>query len=261
MTTYSHSIVALDRLELPEYQRGREENRIKEIAANWNPGKVGVIILARREDGRLVILDGSHRVGGGILAGVTELPALIYEDLSVPEEAEMFLGLNDSRKVQPVDKFKAAVIANDPMAVEINAALHDFGWRVSWSSDPGNFAAVTAAKAVYKGAGLPGCNTGLQLVRRTIEFITRTWGHDRDGMQGYMFRAVASVLARYEGQIDVASLSERLSKTPASHFLADGRRMGEATRQHRHAAIARVMIHQYNKRRRSGVVPDYDWKS
>ena len=261
MTTYSHSIVSLDQLELPEYQRGREERQIAKIAENWNPGKAGVIIVARRKDGRLVILDGSHRTAGAIRAGIKELPALIYEGLSLEEEAAMFLGLNDSRKVHAVDKFKAAVIAKDEMAREINDALTAHGWRVGWSSDPGVLAAVTALQQVYKGIGLPGHEAGAPLVDRTLNFITKTWGHDRDAAQGYMLRAIAAILVRYEGQIDAAALSNRLSKVPPSHFVEGGRQLMSITKQKRHAATARVMIDHYNSRRRSGIVPTFDWSN
>lgn len=259
MKTHHNSIVNVADLQMPAYQRARQAPHVARIAAAWNPAAAGAITVSRRADGTMVILDGSHRVGAAIEVGCKTLLAIVYEGLTLAEEAAMFLELNNTRKLGAIDRFRAAVLAGETAATEINDAITALGWKVSYSSDDGNLAAVAAIEGVYKAQGIPGHAGGKDFVYEVLDVITRAWGRDRDGMQGGLIQGISSVLGRYGDQIDVDGLVDRLAKTTPNRLLGQGKSLSDALNVRVRGGVARAVVNLYNQRRRSHVVQPYEW--
>lgn len=105
----------------PVYQRDGSqvsEGKILRIAGNWSWMACGVLLVAER-DGSFFVMDGQHRWKAALRReDIKELPCLVFETISVEEEARAFLSANTERKpVTGWDKYKALVAIKDPAAL------------------------------------------------------------------------------------------------------------------------------------------------
>src|SRR5882757_843247 len=115
------------------------------LKRRFRPDALGVIVVSRRDDGNIHIIDGQHRAELCRRSGYTEpLACLVYVGLSLAEEASMFRLLNDRRKVNVIDSFRIRVVEGEPVATELADILAAHGWSVQASKSKGSFAAVSA---------------------------------------------------------------------------------------------------------------------
>jgi len=109
----------------PRYQRkvsSASMGRIRKIVRNFSWPRFGAIIVSKNGDGYSVI-DGQHRTIAARTMGVASVPAVISEG-DVVSQAKDFVGVNTVRTtVATIDKFRAAVTAGDPVAVEVSELL------------------------------------------------------------------------------------------------------------------------------------------
>lgn len=80
------------------YQRvfqARNEQRCRDLAANWNWSLYTPIIVAGLGDNLFAVIDGQHRAAAALAAGISELPAWsIVADIK--QQAKSFLAVNAS---------------------------------------------------------------------------------------------------------------------------------------------------------------------
>ena len=104
--------IPLELCTIPAFQRNDTKN-IARIAEAWNDTKCGYITVNSHED-RFSVIDGSHRVRAARLCGKTHILAKVYQNLTLEEEAEVFVHQQDNvTKLTPYDKFNAALLAGD----------------------------------------------------------------------------------------------------------------------------------------------------
>src|ERR1051326_3709263 len=94
------------------YQRALNDAKRLRIASKWNWAACGVLLVARRKDGRLYVIDGQHRWAAAMSrADITDLPVAIFDlSGSIEDEATDFLIANKERKpLTGVESFKAQI--------------------------------------------------------------------------------------------------------------------------------------------------------
>jgi hypothetical protein len=119
------------------YQRALNNAKRLRIASSFNWAAFGVLIVARRDDGSLWVIDGQHRLmAAQSRSDVQEVPAVIFEfGANLVDEATDFLIANKDRKpLTGVDSFKAMVVSEDPIALEVQRMIHDAGRTVGEST-------------------------------------------------------------------------------------------------------------------------------
>lgn len=90
------ALVALTALTTdPSYQRATNTDRVARIQKHFAPYKCTSLLVNKRADGTLVLLDGQCRAMALTTLGIAEWPAVIYSDLSVEDEAKTFLSFRD----------------------------------------------------------------------------------------------------------------------------------------------------------------------
>jgi hypothetical protein len=112
------------------YQRDQvSENKVREIARSWDWVLLGALMVVKRNDGSLWVFDGGHRTRASFYRDdVTLLPCMVYEIDDLSNEAKAFLGKNLMiTNVRPVDKYKAAVCAEDEIAKKAENLLSELG--------------------------------------------------------------------------------------------------------------------------------------
>ena len=129
--------VAVDRLSVdPAYQRAIDGGHSRKIIFGmvkcWDWALCQPLVVSRRQDGGLFILDGQHRHAGAVERGdIPHLPCVILSGCDVAGEAETFVALNTRRqKLSQADIFSGMLAAGDPIAKATAELLDQTGWRI-----------------------------------------------------------------------------------------------------------------------------------
>lgn len=245
----SLEILKVKDLEVDQYaQRTYKDAHAQHLADSWDPEQVGIFKVSRRAKGQLMVLDGQHRRSAMLKLDkdAEEIFALVYEGLTLSEEAKIFLRDNvKNRKPTTVDIFRISVVAEDPVAVEIDKVLRDRGLHVALDAGNNSVPAVGALNWLYERGGAV-------LLGRTLDLVDRAWGAEaRGGRDGNMLKGLGYVLSKATGAtLDVESLAFKLgAEAKPSQLLGRARTHKHATGAALWREMANVAVAIYNKQR------------
>src|SRR6188474_1918763 len=114
----------------PGIQRAHLDLRkIERMVANFNPAALGVITVSQRNRLTKIVLDGMHRrqTVSLVTDNTGKLLCHVFKGLTRAEEAQMFLDLNNGNPVSLLDKFAVRLVAEDPVALEIDKMTKAYG--------------------------------------------------------------------------------------------------------------------------------------
>lgn len=242
-------------------QRQLQEPRAEAMAEDFQPHALGLLTASKRADGHVYILDGSHRVSAARRANYDGLMATrLFENLTLKEEAALFLTLNSSRAVQAIDRFKVRITEGEPVAVGINDILKRYDLHVDWANNSSLnvISAIGALEKIYKGAGVREEGTHADLVDKLVSTITKSWS----GGDGKMVRSTFSrvileglgyFIATYNKRIDYERLIFVLSNTTPGAIVTNTRTLKEAKVKGPSLGknAAQVILNLYNNRNRA----------
>jgi len=130
--------IHLERLSVDSiYQRSTDnvasERLIASIAAKFDWRLCAPLVVSRRSDDVLAIIDGQHRWMAAQRRGdILQLPCCIFRYGSREEEARMFILANRARKpMNRLDDYYAALAAADEDALEIRQLVTDAGLQIA----------------------------------------------------------------------------------------------------------------------------------
>jgi hypothetical protein len=244
----------------PAVQRSLDRARVNRMIADYDPDGVGVLVVSDRGDGTLHVADGQHRVATTIGVGLQDkaLPCLVYKGLTRAQEAALFRRLNNTRGVQPIDKFRIRVVEGETMAVQINTVLEQHGWTVKAHRTDGTFMAVSAIESVYKASNRGRKERTASTVDLLIATLTAAWGHNPDGVRNEIVSGVGAVLIRHP-HLDFHKLFGVLSAVSGGPRALVGRAGGLRDLRGGRVgdALAEIVVELYNGRRRTNRLPDW----
>lgn len=194
------------------------EAAARRIAVDFNPDKMGTLTVSRREDGTVVAVNGQHRLTALRLMGWDDqqVECDAYTGLSLVEEAEMAIGLNDSRRHTAIERHRKAVIAQRPVPVEIDNVVESRGFHLTDQvTESGGIAAVVAVYQVFEG---PRGSEGKHptILGLTLATIADVWGHDsHDARSRPIIAGLGLFMHRYLHVVDFDRLTLVLSKLPS----------------------------------------------
>jgi hypothetical protein len=258
---YRFAVVPLRYMIVDEYQRPLT-SFVQKIVRQFDPALVGCLCLSQRSRTSYALIDGQTRAEGMRRLGLDEAPCLVYEGLTREQEAALFSRLQTERRgMTSASRFRAQVIANDPVASAINEIVEQHGYVIDHnSSEPGALRAVAALEFVYQGTyGRQGKRDHFdpELLADTLDIIRRAWPKMPDTAKGAaMIRGLGWFLARNpDGKprstdIDVDRLIERLAKVTPSDLAkrAESLREGRGMSGNSPAYMAEAIEAQYKKR-------------
>lgn len=227
----------------------------------FDPDKLGVPVVSKRADGRYACLDGQNRIELCRRAGYgdSKIECQVFHDLTTAEEANLFLGRNDSRQVGSFHKFVARITAGDPDAVYIAAIVQRTGWELAFASGEKKIAAVGALEAVWK-SGHPD-ETGWRgaFLEATLNVVSEAWGHSTDAANGHLIRGIGAVIARHNETLDKAALARKLAgyRNGALGVLSDAKGLYSYAGGTVSACVAETVVRIYNVRRGAGALPPW----
>lgn len=199
----------------PRYQRGENPGEVRHIAENFRPAALGTPVISARVDAdtdeiTFWVLDGQQRRAGAILAGYNEpVRCDVHWNLTLAEEAQLFLDLNYRRDITAAGKFKSALVALEPEALQIKKILDDLGITLN---DPRGFTAVAAARSVVKR------KNGFEQFRWALETLQRAFDNGAGGCyDGRLVVGLATFYRHNEGRFKQHDLESKLRKGGMDH--------------------------------------------
>ena len=239
----------------PRVQRMLNEKRRDEMAEDFRPDSMGLVTASLRTDGRLYLLDGQHRVMAARACRYEGLiAARVFTDLTLEEEAGLFLTLNRTRAVSTIEKFKVRVTLGDRTAININKILTAYGLHVNFAAShvPNTISAIVTLEKVYRGAGVWDDGEYSELVDRVIGSITKAYGSDTRAVvfSRPMIEGMGIFHATFGKKIDKERLATVLSEVPPRQIASRARTRRDATGGSIGENAAEVIHDLYNNRRR-----------
>lgn len=240
---------------------GVDMKRVSRINGDFNPNALGVITVSARPDGSHIVLDGMHRTEFARHANYTKpLDAVVFSGLTLAQEAELFILLNDAKMPSAISKFAARVIMGDPVAVDIKRICDKHQWAITVNNEPGNLAAVHALERVYLNAGGTMKDGEYpDLTDRVLELLTIAWEWDRNSVDAALLLAVAQLLGRFGASVDSKKLTSEMQSTRPRTVVAKGKALRDAQGGTLPAAVAKVLVGMHNNKRRTNLLPDWVW--
>lgn len=203
-------MVGLDSLKVDAqgdggYARPVSEHRVQHLLEDWNPFSVQPLAVSKRPNGQLYLIDGQHRVEAARLAGVPELPAIIFEGLDRRAEADLYLRFADALPQQAISQFNARLARGDQSAETVRKTVEQAGLKIAVDyrtahTDDGIIIAVSRLERIYA------VSQSASSLLSVLMLIKAAWGTDHRAYQQVVLEAVWQFWAVYHEQYD----SERL---------------------------------------------------
>lgn len=224
--------------------------KLKKMIAGWDRREVGVIYLSLRADGRYACLDGWHRVTAcrTVEGENSTLPARVYIDLSVAEEADLFNAFNrDRQALSAGDLFKSRLAANEKKAHDIYRIIRDIGLDISFDGRPGEglIQGVATVDHIYD-------RYGGDMLREVYLTMTGALGTHSADLTADVAKGLAAFLARYGDKAERKRLHDILAVN--GHRLrmhANGIKV-ESPGLNLSTAVGMALLRLYNEKLRKG---------
>jgi len=137
----------------PRYQRRLDEMFVGRIAANWSWVSCGALEVSKRPgDPKWFVFEGQHRLRAAMLVPeIVDIPCISFQLDTVRDEAIGFLAANTERKTPTVrDRFKALLMAGDPIAHKIDALVTSYSREIGVASNAQQITCVSALAAMMQ---------------------------------------------------------------------------------------------------------------
>jgi hypothetical protein len=210
----------------PRYQREVDARRVAAIAKGLDWSRIGVPDVSLRADGTFWCIDGQHRVCAIVEAGAGDTAVLcsLHEGLSMKDEAALFLELNGARTAVGVHaKFKAALVAKDPTACEIDRIVRSHGLQVAKAQAWKSICVIQAMQYSHGSNGNLSDVLGI-----LVKWEAHTRDKDLNVFEGVFVRSVSDFLALFNGSVDRRHFQKRLDAYEPDRLMRAIRRSQDA---------------------------------
>lgn len=218
---------------------------LDKMIVSWDRSKTGVIYLSLRPDGRYACLDGWHRVSA---CRATEgedaaLPARVYIDLSLEEEAALFTAFNRDRKALSAGElFRSRLTANEKQAHDIYHIVRDIGLDISFDGRDGEglIQGVKTLDQIYE-------RYGGDMLREVYVTMAGVIGTHSADIHADVAKGLAAFLLRYGGKAERKRLHDILATNSSQRLRmhANGIR-AEAPGINLSTAVGMALLRLYN---------------
>ncbi len=215
--------IHLNRLAIDTaYQRSTDnqasQRLIASIAAKFDWRLCAPLVVSRRTDDVLVIIDGQHRWMAVCMRNdIPQLPCCVFRYANIEEEARMFIVANRARKpINRLDDYYAALAAADEDALEIQEIVTSAGLRVARSTSaaawrPGEVAFTSSIATVIRRFG--SAITSAALTNMAAAFPNQKMTHG-----GAIFGGIVRIMSQPEPDLDPDRLMSALQTRTADEW-------------------------------------------
>jgi hypothetical protein len=212
-------IVELKQLRIdPLYQRDLIADFVEQMADNWDIVTAGTIVVSKRPNGDLFIVDGQHRAAAAVRAGESHILAQVLDEPSAEEEARLRLKGNFKKTDRIYEVFRARIAAGDPKAKKIKSILKNLDTQINYS--PTAESGINAVAAIEK---LYDLDDGVTLIR-ILSLLKDLFGPiSPEYASSNTLKALAWFTARHELEIDQERFNRLLKAMGPSALGRSGR--------------------------------------
>lgn len=206
---YMKHMQSIERIPLSEiciepYQRVLNNARVKRIADNFDPARVGVLLLSKRGPHSYAIVDGQHRLCAMRQIGVSDAVCIVVVGMSYEDEANYFrIQTRDANPLNAYSLYKAGVEAKDEHFLRIEAILLKNEYTVGLNAEPMVITAVNTLSRVMTMQGEAALDLALQSIRDA-------WHGDSTALRREMLAGVAEFARRYATRFTAETFRQRL---------------------------------------------------
>jgi hypothetical protein len=235
--------------------------KVERFVSNFNPDALGVVTVSRRNAVTNIVLDGMHRkeVVNRVTNGTGRMLCHVFEGLSREEEAQLFLDLNAGTQPNLLDRFKARIVAGDPVAQEIDKIVQSYGWKWGNNANDGLVACVGAVEKIFKTGKAKEFEP--DLLQATFMVVTHAWNLNTNATMAPILDAVAAVILEYGDALDLDRLVDKLRTYGGGPYalLEDGRNLAKSLRGRPAMGVATRIVDDYNKGMKTRKL--YTWRT
>lgn len=236
------------------YQRHPGNQKINKIVKNFDSDLLGVIVCSMREDGKVAIIDGSHRYHALVKMNQMDLNinALVYFGLSLENEAKIFaLSNQEHTKPTTADIFKAGIVAGDEITIAINDIMKKNNLAVGVGPGDNKIRALSTLKRIY-------INAGGEVLDNTIRTIKTAYGNNSNVMRDQLLSAVAVIFHRYK-DVDEKRMILTLQKfgTPVTLIANAQAMLSTQSKQITFTTLPYLIVEKYNSRLKTNRLSDF----
>lgn len=177
------------------YQRPVDENRIQQYCEAFDSRLIGLVVVNRRDDGSLWVIDGQHRIEVLRRLGKSVVMAEIHSLRSPQDEADLYYKLNSQRKQPNMwNRFGSRASSGDPKALALIELAAEYGFRIGTADRSiASIAAVNTLETIYSWVDGP------RLLRQTLRKIADVWPADVIARDGVFIQGLALVIYGWDG--------------------------------------------------------------
>lgn len=266
--TYTEELIQVSDLEIDRnVQRdGLTNSVVQTIVKNYNEAALGIVTVSRRKNGAQVIIDGQHRwrATSIVTTNEGELWCRVFEGLTLAEEAQMFLDLNNTTKPAYLDKFRVSQNTGSEEGRQnqnIAELANAYGYVVARTSGINHINAVQSCVKVYKLSVKN--ERDPNLLQLTFMAISRAWGNnDQHNVHGSVIEGIGYLWDEYGDRIDFDTLVDVMKdyKGGSQTLIAEAGQMASLRRGRRAMAVAELLSEEYNKKKRAGKNKLHPWR-
>lgn len=227
------------------YQRTIKRSVVAKIKRGYDPSAYTPIIVGRRKDGTLWVIDGQQRLTASKEMGHDKVPCSIMESRGSSHEAEVFRLINGGRQnITRNELFKAALEAGDSQSVEIVAAIERAGFTLGLASGsnskPNVIRQAAPLEKAYEWGKVP-------LVDRVLAAIKAAWPDDQSATKSFVITGVAKFFKTHP-EADGARAAKAMAELSPNQILRHADDAKQLMGGNRDLVVSRVIAMQYNKR-------------
>jgi hypothetical protein len=249
----THEWLPLSALKIGPYQRVLKRGDVKRMAANFDLDRLDELLVSRRENGDLYLIDGQHRRAALIEMGWGEenAPCKVMHGLTQEDEAWIFEGQGPGmrRNTSRLDQFRSAHVRGDPVVTGLVKTVESAGLRIDWTEGGGR-GTVRAVRALAD----INAASGPDALRRVLLLLQQCYGDESRVFNTEMLHGMAMFLSRYLDHPNF-SQAELVRKLSTVGYVVMYQKalaiMGALGHANKPTGIARAMHHYYNYDRRT----------
>jgi len=237
-TNQRFSFILLTSIKPSDYQRATNPKQVENIVKNFDEAKLGTLTVSSR-DGNLYVVDGAHRLSALRSLNYTHALCEVLTGLTREDEANYFRNQGQNKRaLEPVDLFKAGLIAADEKCVRINETVKSNSFTIGFSHK--DFYQIGAIHALFTIAD----DYGYEILDDTLCLLAHTWAGMGRASCGDVLLGVAEFVHRY----GVAEFDKRLCDSfPAIWFdYRESTKVAKYTTKARRI-FCRILVEYYNR--------------
>lgn len=197
-------MIPLEQIVTEGYQRIINMKNVNGIVRDFDPAKLGVLVVSARSDGTYSVLDGQHRLAALRRLGFTKTNCIVLEGMSVKEEADFFRRQNENKQsLRITDTFNASLWAEDEESLQIKKLMDKYGFRFG-KGRPMCISAIGALQTILRSFDM---NT----LEMTLASIAQTWPHDTTILRREMMAGLGEFWHRFGNRITLEQFEKRMS--------------------------------------------------